>query len=175
MTEFSDDSQSSTVTYNRFWWKRQVYKWIQLSYSQCSSSELSVQSWICRKEWLAFNWLIKPACQFTLSHIWSSVMHSPSTHLNSNSGHGDECAVDGDSEAFTISTFCFTVVVSSGGFCDVVGIFLMVLRNRRGIFVVVEELVVALGFTKIGTTSSPVEIIRSPSESLWSCSKLDCP
>lgn len=107
-------------------------------------------------------------------------MHNPSTHLNSNSGHGDEC----DVEAFTISFFCFIVVVSSGGFWVVVAGFLMVLRNLLGIFVVVDdekllveillvdetllvdELLVELGLMKIGTTPSPVETMRSPSESL---------
>lgn len=107
-------------------------------------------------------------------------MHSESTHRNSNSGHGDEC----DVEAFTISFFCFIVVVSSGGFCVVVVGFLMVLRNLLGILVVellvdeellllmveetltVDELRVELGLIMIGTTPSPVDTMRSPSESL---------
>lgn len=95
-------------------------------------------------------------------------MHNPSTHRSSNSGHGDECDVEA---AFTVSIIGFAVVVSSMGFCVVAGLRI-VLRNRLGVLTV-DELIVALGLTKIGTTPSPVDTIRSPSESLWSCSEFD--
>lgn len=100
-------------------------------------------------------------------------MHKPSTHLNSKSGHGDECEV----AALTVSSFFFVVVLSAGGFC-VVAAFRIVLRNRLLVLAVVvgfDETVVVFGLMNIGTTPSPVETILSPSESLWSSSELTGP